>query len=322
MGGSRFDVLIMKIIFFGTPEFVLPVVNALHKKYNWANNKNFFAVVTQPPKEAGRDKKLTYSAVDKWAYKHKIQIFHDVDNLPQFDLGIVAAYGKIIPENVINNSKYGILNIHPSLLPEFRGASPIQGAIAAGKSKTGVSVIKMDKLMDHGPIVSQFTEEIRSDDTNESLRNRLFERTAEFLIELIPNYVEGKIKFKPQNHKKATYTKLIKKSDGFIPSEYLLRALNGKEVKSEWLVNFLPLYKIENTTCFIERLIRSMNPWPNAWTKLFLRPQDKQAKRIKLLKAHLEDEKLVLDEVQLEGKTAVSWKQLKEGYSELKFQDK
>jgi len=278
----------MRIIFFGTPDYVLPVLGALYKEYRTVKQKGVVAVVTQPPRPAGRGKKIEYSAVDHWAYKRSIKVFHNYEGLPEAELGIVASYGKIIPENVIKHFKFGILNIHPSLLPKFRGASPIQGAIVAGETTTGVTIIKMDALMDHGPTVSSFKEEILSDDTNETLRNRLFARAAQFLIDLIPGYLEGKIKPKPQNHGEATFTKLIKKEDGFISLIALKEDPEGTE-----------------------RKFRAFYPWPGIWTIVTIK---EEKRRLKILKLHLENSKLVLDKVQLEGKNPVSWAEFDKGY--------
>lgn len=285
----------MKIIFFGTPDYVLPVVDALYKEYRTSKHKGVVAVVTQPPKPAGRDKKIKYSAVDAWAYKKNIPIFYNYDGLPEADLGVVAAYGKIIPKPVIDDFKFGILNVHPSLLPKYRGASPVQAAIAAGDSVTGVTVIKMDEKMDHGPIISSFKEDILDDDTNETLRTRLFERSAQFLIDLIPNYLNGKIKPKEQDHDKATFTKLITKEDGFVKEPF----------------------KDPATT---ERLFRAYHPWPGVWTKIKI-SSEKGAKmlRLKMLKLHLMGEKLILEQVQLEGKNPVTWEEFKKGYPTVKF---
>lgn len=268
----------MKIIFFGTPEYVVPILSKL------AKNHEIVAVVTQPPKPVGREQFKKYSPVDDWAHKRNVLIFFQFDKpFPEADLGICAAYGKIIPETVIKQFKFGILNIHPSLLPKYRGASPISSAIANGDMETGVTIIKMDKEMDHGPIITQFKEDINPEDTTDTLRSRLFERSAQVLIDLIPNYLKGKIKIKKQNEKEATFTKVLTREDGFIH----LKEKTPKEA---------------------ERFIRAMNPWPGAWTRL------ENQKRLKLLKAHLEEGKLILDEVQLEGKDPVSWKQFKKGY--------
>ncbi len=212
----------MKIVFFGTPDYVLPIVNEVHKKFSSKNGESgIVAVVTQKPKPTGRKQFITYSAVDTWAYKRKIPVFYSPSDLipkkVDADLGVLAAYGEIIPKLVIDRLKFGILNVHPSLLPSFRGASPVQAAIVSGLAQTGVTIIKLDEKLDHGPIVSQFTEEIFENDTTETLRNRLFERSGEVVTALVPAYVANKIKLKEQNHKEATFTTQITKEDGFIP---------------------------------------------------------------------------------------------------------
>lgn len=289
----------MKIIFFGTPEYVVQILSKLAKSHE------ITAVVTQPPKPVGREQFKKYSPVDDWAHKRSlaasggkrnIPIFFNFDKpFPEADLGVCAAYGKIIPQRVIGLFKFGILNIHPSLLPKYRGASPISTAIANGDTETGVTIIKMDEKMDHGPIVTFFKEEILPNDTTDSLRGRLFERAGDVLIQLIPAYISGKVKPKEQNEKEATFTKVLTREDGFIN----LKEKNLGEA---------------------ERFLRAMTPWPGAWTLLRLSATEGQAsKRLKLLKAHLEKGKLILDEVQLEGKDPVSWKQFKEGYPKVDF---
>jgi len=286
----------MKIIFFGTPEYVVPILAKLAKRHE------IVAVVTQPPKPVGREQFKKYSPVDDWAYKRDIKILRDLDTkqFPDADLGVCAAYGKIIPQKVIGLFKFGILNIHPSLLPKYRGASPISEAIKNGDTESGVTIIKMDEKMDHGPIITFFKEEILPDDTTESLRERLFERSADVLIQLIPAYISGKVKPKEQNHNEATFTKVLTREDGFI----------------NLTLNREPLT--------IYNFIRAMNPWPGAWTLLrlstSLKTSEGQArKRLKLLRAHLGEGKLLLDEVQLEGKDPVSWKQFKAGYPSSTF---
>ena len=177
----------MRIVFFGTPDYVLPILETLNKYHE------IVAVITQSPKPVGREKTLTYSPVDAWAHKKKIQKQFDFNDLPEADLGVCAAFGMIIPKEVLNHFKFGILNIHPSILPKYRGASPIQSAITNLDKTTGVSIIKMDEKMDHGPILTNFTESISTTDTFDSLRTRLFERSTEVLVNLIPNYIKNKI---------------------------------------------------------------------------------------------------------------------------------
>ncbi|AKM83348.1 hypothetical protein A2422_04030 [Candidatus Woesebacteria bacterium RIFOXYC1_FULL_31_51] len=268
----------MKIIFFGTPDYCLPVLEKIYKYYE------IVAVVTQSPKPVGREKILTYSAVDNWAHKKHIPIHFNFEKLPKADLGILVAYGKIIPESTLNSFKFGILNIHPSLLPKFRGASPIQENIIEEPEKIGVTIIKLDSKMDHGPIVTQFKDELLPDDTLNSVRQRLFERSSDSLLELLPAYEKEKITLKKQDESLATYTKLIKKDDGFI---------DLKKDDPEKIM----------------RKSKAYFPWPGIWTKL------SNGKRLKILSCHMEEKNLILDEVQLEGKGPVSWNQFKSAYS-------
>ena len=311
----------MKIVFFGTPEYVLPVVENIHKKIKVNLGSSVVAVVTQPPKPVGRKKIVTYSPVDGWAHQRKIPTFYKNTDLlekgPEADLGILAAYGSIIPEAVIKRFKYGILNIHPALLPKFRGASPVQPAIASGLPQTGVTIIKLDSQMDHGPIVSQFKEEIAADDSCETLRAKLFLRGAEVLVELIPVFIKGKITPRAQNHDEASYTLLVKREDGFIPPEYLAAALSGSDkIKEERSVSFVRDLALVPNPGNLNNFIRALYPWPCAWTKIKIR---NQKLRIKILKAHEGDGKLELDLVQLEGKSPVSWDEFKRGYADAVF---
>ncbi len=288
MGGGRTYLNNMKIIFFGTPEYVVKILSKLSKIHE------IVAVVTQPPKPEGRRQYKKYSPVDDWGHKKNVPIFFDFQKqLPDAEMGVCAAYGKIIPKNVIDEFKFGILNIHPSLLPKYRGASPVSEVIKNGDTETGVTIIKMDEKMDHGPIVTSFKEEIFEKDTTDSLRERLFERSVDVLIQLIPAYISGKVKPKEQNHEEATFTKILTREDGFVN----LKEKTAKEA---------------------ERFLRAMNPWPGVWTYVKLSPKDGQ-KRLKILEAHIESEKFIPDMVQLEGKNEVSWKQFIEGYPKADF---
>lgn len=258
----------MKVVFFGTPAYVLPILNALNKSYK------VVGVVTQPPKPVGREKLLTYSAVDTWAHKRKMPIYFDpkdvIDAHPDAELGVLAAYGLFVPEFVINHFKFGILNIHPSLLPQYRGASPTQTAILAGDTQTGITVIKLSRQLDAGPIVTQFKEDILPDDTNVTLRDRLFEKSVDILMECLPAYLAHKFEPKPQDEDKATTTSLISREDGLV---------DLKKDDPELIV----------------RKLRAYTPWPGIWTM-------KDNQRMKILKCHVEDGKLVLDLIQFAGK--------------------
>lgn len=290
----------MKIVFFGTPDYVMKILKDLHKKYVTGPGKSpIAAVVTQSPKPVGRKKVMEYSPVDKWAHERNIPIYYDPaemlsDNL-KADFGVLASYGKIIPKSIINLFSKGILVVHPSLLPKYRGASPIQTAIAAGEKITGVTIFKMDEKVDHGKIIAQSKEEISDSDTFETLRTRLFAKSAEMLIELIEPYLKNKIRLKTQDESLATYTKIVSREDGYVS----LKSDSGES---------------------IERKIRAFTPWPGVWTRVHLSEADKEARRLKVLNGHLENGEFGADEVQLEGKTPVFWRQFAVSYPQAKFE--
>lgn len=204
------------------------------------------------------------------------------------DVGVLASYGKILTKETLEALPHGILNIHPSLLPKYRGASPIQTAILKGEKETGVTIIKMDEKVDHGLIIAQFKEEVRPNDTTKSLSQRLFTAGVQVLRTILPAYLENKIEFRKQNHSQATHTQKLTRDNG----------------KIDW----------KKPNDYLERFIRAMYLWPGAWTDIQLNKKGK--KRLKILEAHLEDKKLVFDQVQLEGKNPVTWKQFQEGYPE------
>src|SRR3989344_4795818 len=158
-----------KLIFFGTSEFGIPVLDELR-----CAEYNIVAIVTAPDTLAGRGYELRKSPVKKWAEQADVKILQPKDLNKEFieelaslgaDVFIMAAYGKIIPQNILNIPSYGTINIHPSLLPKYRGASPIQTAILNGEQETGVTLILTDEQMDHGPIMAQEKTDIAATDT-------------------------------------------------------------------------------------------------------------------------------------------------------------
>mgnify|MGYP001612898842 FL=1 len=315
----------MKIVFFGTPEYVLPILTSLHKKFVTGPGKSpIEAVVTQSPKPVGRAQLKEYSAIDKWGFEHKIPVYYSSMELlkegTDADLGILAAFSEIIPPEVIKLFPNGILNIHPSLLPKLRGASPIQGTILTEDSTSGVTIMKMDEKLDHGQIISQFKDEIKPDDTTGSLRTRLFERSAEVLVEMLEPYLDGKIKLKTQDESDVTTTRKITKEDGRIPGLILADTLQGSPFKGAWKIDFVKDFETVPTPILLDKFIRAMYPWPEAWTMVKVVPTA-EPKRLKILKSHLGETTgiLEIDEVQMEGKTPVSWKQFTAAYPEAKF---
>ena len=245
----------------------------------------------------GSDKysQIVLKALEK---DRRFQIVKNLKDKP--DVGVLASYGKILPSEILAIPKYGILNIHPSLLPKYRGASPVQAAILAGDKETGVSIIKMDEKVDHGPIVAQFAEKILLTDTAESLYQHLFTSGAEVLLTILPTYLKDQIELRQQNDSQSTYTKKLTRDDG----------------KIDWK------WSPEK----IERHVRAMHPWPGAWTEVQMTDDRRQIteKRLKILKAHIENLSpdtchLIPDLVQLEGKKPVSFKQFQEGYPSIKL---
>ncbi len=161
------------------------------------------------------------------------------------EIAVLAAFGKILPNNILSHFKYGVLNIHPSLLPKYRGSSPVQNTILNGDTKTGVTVIKLDNQMDHGPILAREEIEILPDDTTQTLYKKLFPLGAKLITENLENYVSGKKELEEQNNDNATYTKILTKEDGFIE----LRDVSNDE---------------------FERKVRAYFPWPGVWSRIMI----------------------------------------------------
>lgn len=319
----------MKIVFFGTPDYVLPVLESLK-----GAGYEIAAVVCQPPKPVGRKGILTPSPVAEWADKNNVQIIDSrpkdcVEELNKIGapVAVLEAYGRLIPQEVIDIFPKGIINVHPSLLPKYRGASPVEGALVSGDIETGVTIMKLDVDLDHGPILSQFTEPINKDDTRVTLRKRLFDRAAKVLIEILPKYLNGEIELKKQDHDQATFTTLMKKEMGFIPPKYVDLALQGQTLQGEkWSIPFVRDLTLTPSPLTLDRFIKSVNPWPGAWTNVkVIRNKQKEIRKLKILKTRVEKDpityhlSLIPDLVQLEGKNPVSWKQFKEGYTDATF---
>jgi methionyl-tRNA formyltransferase len=297
----------MNIVFFGTPDFVIPICESiLNLKGGW-----LLCVVTNPDQPVGRKQILTPTPVKVWAEEHQIPIYtpSSLSNFQipasNFDLGILAAYGKIIPQSIIDLFPKGILVIHPSLLPKYRGASPIQTAIMNGDQETGISIIKMDNQVDHGPIVYQSKSKIVDQDTTETLEKRLFQETADKLPLIIENYLSGKIIPITQDESQVTKTHILEKEDGYLEWKTIEKAM-----KTDGIV--------------VERKIRAMSPWPGVWTNIQLNTENSKlnTKRLIIIKAHLKvlsvkSSVLCLDEIQLEGKNPISWQEFESQHSQL-----
>ncbi|MBA3724672.1 MAG: methionyl-tRNA formyltransferase [Candidatus Levybacteria bacterium] len=284
----------MKIIFFGTPTQVIPVLEELTKHHE------VVAVVTAPDQKVGRKQLLTPPPVKVFAEKHNIPVLQPeklTDEISQLStlnsqLYVVAAYGKIIPKKILDIPQYGAINIHPSLLPKYRGSTPIQSTLLDGIKNSGVSFILMDAQMDHGPLLHQIPFAISPTDTFDWLMHNMFSQASIILPSVIQNYTDGKTTAQTQDETQATYTKIITRQDGYID--------------------------IDNPPPpdHIERMTRAYYPWPNAWTTV--RMKNKEL-RIKLLphSSHPELDSGSPILMQMEGKQPVSLKDFINGYPEL-----
>lgn len=246
----------MKIIFIGTSEFGAIILEKLIK----SGNKPFLAI-TETDKPVGRKQIITPPPVKLVAEKYKIPVVQpdkignyksEIENLKP-DLIILSAYGQIIPKEILDIPQYGSINVHPSLLPKYRGAAPIQYAIFNGDEKTGVTIMRMSEKLDAGPILKNSEFQITNKKISyKELEKELANLGAKLLIEIIPKLSAGEISFQPQNDSKASYTKILAKEDG----------------KIDW----------QKSAIETERQIRALNQWPG--TFIFF-----GAKMLKILEA-------------------------------------
>jgi len=314
----------MNIVFFGTPAYCLPILNIIQKKFKVKpHDLPIVAVITQKPRPVGRKQFITYSSVDTWAFKRKIPVYYAVGDFLKegikADLGVVVAYGEILSKEIINYFPNGILNIHPSLLPKYRGASPLQAAIAAGEKITGSTIMKIDEKMDHGPIVSQFQEEILDSDNAKSLGDRIFSRSADVLVNLLTPYLQGKINLNSQDDSEASYTTLLKKEHGYIPPQILKGILDNKKVSKVWKIDFIKDFETKPSPTSLDNFVRAVSPWPGAWTEIYIDKYRKEQKRLKIIEGHIKEDKYEIGKVQLEGKLEVTWEEFQKGYPDFSF---
>ncbi|MBI2485593.1 MAG: methionyl-tRNA formyltransferase [Deltaproteobacteria bacterium] len=251
----------MKIVFMGTPEFAVLSLRALIE-----SEDEIVAVVCQPDKPKGRGLEVTSPPTRILAEKHRIPVlqpqkikteefFNELKKLSP-DLICVAAYGKILPKNILELTPHGCINVHASILPKYRGAAPINWAIIRGEKVTGITTMKMDEGMDTGNMLLKKEVPIDDEDTGESLSEILSHIGAELLIETIKLLKEGKLNAIPQDHSQATYAPMLKKEDG----------------KIDW----------EKSAEDIRNLIRGSLPWPGAYTTL-------EGRLLKIYKAKVTD---------------------------------
>lgn len=234
-----------RVLFMGTPDFAVPSLQALVD-----SGYEMVGVVTQPDRPAGRGRQLTPPPVKRRALQLELPVLQPPTlrtaaavsalDVLEPDVIVVAAYGLILPRDVLSIPRAGCLNVHASLLPTYRGAAPIPAAILAGDAETGVTIMLMDEGMDTGPILAQTTTPIRPIDTTASLSKRLARLGADTLIDMVPRWLAGTIVPRRQEESQASYAPMIQKSDRYI----------------DWQ---LPAEQID-------RQIRAYHPWPGSMT--------------------------------------------------------
>jgi len=283
----------INFVFWGTPDVASNTLEILEQSGFLPS-----LIITSPDARKGRKMLLIPPPVKVWAEKNKIPCIQPEENTEllsffsseefglavrsekkikeaKYDLSIVVAYGKIIPENILNIPKLGSINIHYSLLPKYRGASPVESAILNGESRTGVTIQQMEYKMDSGPILTKEKVEIGKDETTPELRKRLIKIGGELLVKILPDLMEGRIKPIPQNENSATHCAKIKKEDGLI------------DLNADGVLNY--------------NKFRAYATWPR--TYFF-----ENGKRIIITKARLENNNFIIEKVIPESKKETNYK--------------
>lgn len=330
----------LKIAYFGTPNFSASLLEKLisDKKIPI----EIVLIVTQPDKPVGKKQIMTPSPVKVVGQKYSIPVFDRltdecVNNIRNCDFALVFAYGfkSLIPQEILGctkikfgNTSSGFINIHPSLLPKYRGASPIAYPLILGDTETGVSLFIMDERMDHGPIIVQDKIDINPTEKRPDLEKKLTELSFQMFKKLINSLdinVSGGLinnKLIKQDDDKATYARYFTKDGGFIPFSVVKKALNNKELATDELPKIIQEYsarnnqlaitnnqsisnfksQILNSPKIIFNLFRGLFPWPGIWTKIQINHQEK---RLRITDVEYINSNLVIKKLQLEGKKEV-----------------
>jgi methionyl-tRNA formyltransferase len=249
----------MHVVFFGTPQFAVPSLERLIR-----SSHQVVGVVTQPDRPRGRGQRVTDSPVKATALQHGLPVFQPArlrdpevaETLNEWapDLGVVAAYGKIIPESVLNLPRLGMINVHGSLLPRYRGAAPVQRAVIDGVPQTGITIMRMVAALDAGGMFAKATRPIGPDETSDVVERDLADLGAALLIEVIEDLGAGRAVEEPQDEALSTYASKITKDEGLV----------------DWT---LPAVAIHNR-------VRGLYPWPHAFTYL-------EGERLILMRTHV-----------------------------------
>ena len=292
----------MRVVFFGTPQFAVPSLEQLIQSAH-----DVVGVVTQPDRPRGRGQKVTDAPVKVTAVQHGLPVFQPArlrdpevkETLTRWapELGVVAAYGKLLPESVLNLPRFGMINVHASLLPRYRGAAPVQRAVIDGMPETGVTIMRMVLDLDAGGMFAKVTRPIGSDETSDIVERDLAHLGASLLLHVIDDLAAGRAVEEPQNDSLSTYASKITKEEGLI--DWTLAATD------------------------IHNRVRGLYPWPHAFSYLngerlivmrsHVAPEptsadpgtivDVSSGAISVATGHAE--RLAIDEVQPEGRRAM-----------------
>ena len=237
----------MRIVYFGTPQFAVPTLRRL-----LASSHTVVGVVTQPDRPRGRGQKVSHAPVKALALEHGVPVYQpsrlrepvvaETLRVWQPDLGVVAAYGRLIPDDLLALPRLGMINVHGSLLPKYRGAAPVHRAVIDGETATGVTIMRVVTELDAGDMLATVTHPIGPDDTSEAVEHALSELGAALLVEVVDRLTIGPVEGVPQDSRLATYAQKITRDDGLI----------------DWA---LPAVAIHNR-------VRGLYPWPHAFTYL------------------------------------------------------
>lgn len=251
----------MRIVFFGTPQFAVPTLQTL-----LASRHTVCGVVTQPDRPRGRGQRVSESPVKVLAAGKGVPLLQPdrlrdpvvVDTLRAWrpDLGVVAAYGKLIPESILTLPAHGMINVHASLLPKYRGAAPVQRAVIDGEHETGVTIMQMEKMLDSGPMLAKVKRPIGPDETADVIERDLAVLGADLLLQVVDRIEAGTVQSELQDFMCCSYAPKVTKEEGLI----------------DWS---LPAIYIHNR-------VRGLYPWPHAYTYLDL-------VRLIILKTHVEE---------------------------------
>lgn len=317
----------LRIIYMGTPHFAVPALEALMQNSApgalLPEGFEIVTVITRPDKPAGRGREIIFSPVKQSALAHNLSVWQpgsfkkaeNSDALAEYhaDLYIVAAFGQILPQKVLDQPRYGTLNIHASLLPRYRGADPIAETIVQGDPEAGVSIMLLDAGIDTGPVLLSKSMPLTGEETTGTLTKSLAELGAQALLETLPLWIAGKLAPQPQDAERATHTRMLNKEDGLITWSLPAAALARK--------------------------VRAYQPWPTAFTHW-------RGKVLKIIAAHslsveldtsvqpgivsVQEEAghkviaiatgaglLLVTQLQLEGKKALSAEEFLRGYNQI-----